>query len=55
MPAGIREEGMERQSDEPKYQVKQLTDKMLLLNDSLDLEFRWICFILSLLSILNLR
>lgn len=38
MPAGIREEGMEKQRDEPKYQVKQLTVKMLLLNDCFDLE-----------------
>lgn len=52
---GIRDKGMERQRDEPKYQVKQLTDKMLSENDSLDLEFRWICLTLTLLSILNLR
>lgn len=38
MPAGIRDERIERQRDEPKYQLKKLTDKMLLLNDSLDLE-----------------
>lgn len=55
MPAGIRDEGMERQRDEPKYQVKKLTDKMLLSNDSLDLELRWICLILTLLSILHLH